>query len=44
MNRSLLIDTVLVLLAANALVSGRRGCRLVCGYSWVRCSMDAATR
>ena len=40
----LLIETLLVLLVANALVSRRRGCRWACDYSWARCSKVAATR
>ena len=40
----LLIETLLVLLVANALVSGCRGCQRACDYSWVRCSMVAVTR
>ena len=35
---------ILVLLVANALASGWRGCQLVCDYSWARCSMVAVTR
>ena len=40
----LLIETLPVLPLANASASGCRGWRLVCDYSWARCSMVAVTR